>query len=70
CGAVWWPHPGPLPHGEGANTKKRKHVCGFVLTWRLFKTNKHQHNPHPQQQRLQAAVIHCGHYDHNQGCVL
>ncbi|MGS6290035.1 hypothetical protein, partial [Enterobacter hormaechei] len=45
CGAVWWPHPRPLPHGEGANKKKPKHVSVFILNYIYFKTNKKENHP-------------------------
>ncbi|MGS6381276.1 hypothetical protein ACVGW7_01000, partial [Enterobacter intestinihominis] len=57
---VWWPHPGPLPHGEWGKTKKRNHVGLFVLTYRLFKPKKKENNPLPQQHCLQAHLIQGG----------
>ena len=41
AGAVWCPHPGPLPRGEGANTKNGNQVAVFFyLRESLNATNR------------------------------
>ncbi|MGS6433847.1 hypothetical protein ACVGW8_01320, partial [Enterobacter hormaechei] len=42
---VWWPHPRPLPHGQGANTKKPPHVGVLGFSSTEFKTTKHKKQP-------------------------
>ncbi|MGS6363015.1 hypothetical protein ACVGXF_09085, partial [Enterobacter hormaechei] len=49
CGAVWCPHPRPLPHADGGNTKKPNHLAVFDLNSTYFKTHKNQHHSHKKK---------------------